>query len=169
MKRTKILLAGVLAAIAGGTVAANAQAGASAHASRATEVLLRHTSLGSILETSSGFTLYEFTRDRGQRKVASGASRERNCSRVEAEAHDSLAQLTPDSIALDEINISRSSQTFVARHQDSVVCASYLQQLGAAHGRVRNNVSAEQPQPSRQSHQHPVNGESGSFVHCDRL
>jgi predicted lipoprotein with Yx(FWY)xxD motif len=28
-------------------------------------VLLRHTSLGSILETSSGFTLYEFTRDRG--------------------------------------------------------------------------------------------------------
>jgi hypothetical protein len=112
---------------------------------------------------------HEFTRDRGQRKVASGASRERNCSRVEAEAHDSLAQLTPDSIALDEMNISRSSQTFVARHQDSVVCASYLQQLGAAHGRVRNNVSAEQPQPSRQSHQHPVNGESGSFVHCDRL
>jgi len=65
MKRIKILLAGALAAVAGGTVAANAQAGASAHASRATEVLLRHTSLGSILETSSGFTLYEFTRDHG--------------------------------------------------------------------------------------------------------
>jgi predicted lipoprotein with Yx(FWY)xxD motif len=65
MKRTKILLAGALAAVAGGTVAANAQAGASAHASRATEVLLRHTGLGSILTTSSGFTLYEFTRDHG--------------------------------------------------------------------------------------------------------
>jgi predicted lipoprotein with Yx(FWY)xxD motif len=65
MKRTKILLAGALAAVAGGTVAANAQAGASAHASRATEVLLRHTSLGSILTTSSGLTLYEFTRDHG--------------------------------------------------------------------------------------------------------
>jgi predicted lipoprotein with Yx(FWY)xxD motif len=65
MKRIKILLAGALAAVAGGTVAANAQAGASAHASRATEVLLRHTSLGSILETSAGFTLYEFTRDHG--------------------------------------------------------------------------------------------------------
>jgi predicted lipoprotein with Yx(FWY)xxD motif len=65
MKRIKILLAGALAAVAGGTVAANAQAGASAHASRATEVLLRHTSLGSILTTSSGFTLYEFTRDHG--------------------------------------------------------------------------------------------------------
>jgi predicted lipoprotein with Yx(FWY)xxD motif len=66
MKRTKILLAGVLAAIAGGAAAADAQsASASAHASRATEVLLRHTSLGSILATSSGFTLYEFTHDRG--------------------------------------------------------------------------------------------------------
>jgi predicted lipoprotein with Yx(FWY)xxD motif len=66
MKRTKILLAGVLAAIAGGSAAADAQsAGASAHASRASEVLLRHTSLGSILTTSSGFTLYEFTRDHG--------------------------------------------------------------------------------------------------------
>jgi predicted lipoprotein with Yx(FWY)xxD motif len=66
MKRTKILLACVLAAIAGGAAAADAQsAGASAHASRAAEVLLRHTSLGSILETSTGFTLYEFTRDHG--------------------------------------------------------------------------------------------------------
>jgi predicted lipoprotein with Yx(FWY)xxD motif len=66
MKRTKILLAGALAAIAGGAAAADAQAGAaSAHASRSTEVLLRHTSLGSILETSAGFTLYEFTRDHG--------------------------------------------------------------------------------------------------------
>jgi len=66
MKRTHILLAGVLAAIASGTAVANAQSsGADAHASRSTEVLLRHTSLGSILTTSSGFTLYEFTHDRG--------------------------------------------------------------------------------------------------------
>jgi hypothetical protein len=112
---------------------------------------------------------YEFTRDGGQREVASRASRERNRSRVEAEAHDSRAQLTPDSITLDEINVSRGSQTFVARHQYSVVRASYLQQLGAAHGRVRYNVGAEQPQPSRQSHQHAVHGESGSFVHRDGL
>jgi predicted lipoprotein with Yx(FWY)xxD motif len=65
MKRTHILLAGVLAAIASGSAIANAQsANPPAHASRTTEVLLRHTSLGSILTSSSGFTLYEFTRDR---------------------------------------------------------------------------------------------------------
>ncbi len=112
---------------------------------------------------------HEFTRDGGQRKVASGASRERNRSRVEAEAHDSLAQLIPDSVALDEINVVGGSQTFVTRHQSPVLRASDFQQLSAVQGRVRNNVSAEQSQPSRQSHQHAVNGESGSFVHREGL
>jgi predicted lipoprotein with Yx(FWY)xxD motif len=65
MKRTQILMAGVLAAIAGGAAVADAQnAAAPARASRASEVLLRHTSLGSILTSSAGLTLYEFTRDR---------------------------------------------------------------------------------------------------------
>ncbi len=65
MLRTYTVLAGVLAIAAGGSAIASAQAGAaSAHASRATEVVLRHTSIGTILTTSSGFTLYEFTRDR---------------------------------------------------------------------------------------------------------
>lgn len=67
MKRTYTLMAGVLAAVAGGSAIAGAQAGASsAHASRATEVVLRHTSIGTILTTSSGLTLYEFTRDRAR-------------------------------------------------------------------------------------------------------
>ncbi len=66
MKRISIVLAGILATIASGSAIASAQAGVSrAHAGRATEVVLRHTSLGTILTTSSGFTLYEFTRDRG--------------------------------------------------------------------------------------------------------
>jgi len=66
MKRTNIALAGILATIASGSAIAIAQAGvSSAHAGRATEVVLRHTGLGTILTTSSGFTLYEFTRDRG--------------------------------------------------------------------------------------------------------
>jgi predicted lipoprotein with Yx(FWY)xxD motif len=59
MKRIYLLLAGVLiAAVSGSAVA-------SAHAARATQVVLRHTSIGSILMTSSGFTLYEFTHDHG--------------------------------------------------------------------------------------------------------
>jgi predicted lipoprotein with Yx(FWY)xxD motif len=66
MKRTIILLAGMLATIASAATIADAQAGVStAHASRTTEVELRHTSLGSILTSSSGFTLYEFSRDHG--------------------------------------------------------------------------------------------------------
>jgi predicted lipoprotein with Yx(FWY)xxD motif len=66
MKRTTILLAGVLATIASVVTIADAQAGiAPAHAGRATEVELHHTGLGSILTNSSGFTLYEFSRDHG--------------------------------------------------------------------------------------------------------
>ena len=65
MKRAHLLLAGILAASVSGAAVADAQSAAPAHASRASEVLLRHTSLGSILTTSSGFTLYEFTHDHG--------------------------------------------------------------------------------------------------------
>src|ERR1035437_754410 len=72
-------------------------------------------------------------------------------------------------LALDEKNVARGSQAFIAGHQDSVVRASDLQKLGAAQRRVRNNVGAEQPQPSRQSHQHPVSRKSGTFIHRDGL
>jgi predicted lipoprotein with Yx(FWY)xxD motif len=66
MKRISIMLAGALTTIAAGSAVASAHGAASgAHAARATEVVLHHTSLGSILTTSSGFTLYEFTKDRG--------------------------------------------------------------------------------------------------------
>jgi predicted lipoprotein with Yx(FWY)xxD motif len=73
MKRIPLLLAAALVAAVSGAAVASAHdgsstaqgAGANGHAARATEVVLRHTSLGSILTTSSGFTLYEFTRDHG--------------------------------------------------------------------------------------------------------
>lgn len=64
MKRTHILLAGALAAIASASAVTSAQgAGANAHAAAAPTVQLRNTKLGKILVDSSGFTLYEFTRD----------------------------------------------------------------------------------------------------------
>jgi predicted lipoprotein with Yx(FWY)xxD motif len=65
MKRIFIFLIGVLAIAVSAAAVASARGVASAHTSRATEVLLRHTSVGSILTTSSGFTLYEFTHDHG--------------------------------------------------------------------------------------------------------
>jgi predicted lipoprotein with Yx(FWY)xxD motif len=66
MKRTfYIYLTALLAIATSAFVIASAQAGVStAHATRVVEVELHHTSLGEILSTSSGFTLYEFTRDR---------------------------------------------------------------------------------------------------------
>ncbi len=65
MRRTYILLAAVLAAAVSGAAGASAQRRIStAHAARVAKVELRHTRLGSILTTASGFTLYEFTRDR---------------------------------------------------------------------------------------------------------
>ncbi len=64
MKRTYILLSVVLASVAGGSPVAGATGGApDARASAATRLELRHTRLGSILTTSAGFTVYEFTRD----------------------------------------------------------------------------------------------------------
>lgn len=64
MKRTYILLAGVLACLASISAVASAQSGApAAHAGRVAKVALRHTSLGTILVSSSGHTLYMFTKD----------------------------------------------------------------------------------------------------------
>ncbi len=61
---TAILLTGALSASAATTTAIPALASpVTAHSAHAAKVALRHTALGNILVTSSGFTLYEFTRD----------------------------------------------------------------------------------------------------------
>ncbi|HYM44731.1 MAG TPA: hypothetical protein VES65_01035 [Solirubrobacteraceae bacterium] len=68
MKRTYVFLAGALASAASAAAVAGAQGGLpAAHSSRVATVELRHTSLGKILATASGFTLYEFTRDAANR------------------------------------------------------------------------------------------------------
>ena len=112
---------------------------------------------------------HQLARNQGQHGVAPGASRQRNHARVETEASDRLAQLTPDRVALDEKNVGSGAKPLVARYQDSVVSAGNSEKLSAGKGRVRDNVGAEQAQPARQSHEHPVNGDSGSFIHRGRL
>lgn len=71
MKRTHTVLIGVLLGLASIAGAAGAQGspdvirgGPAAHAGRVAKVGLRHTSLGTILVSASGHTLYEFTKDR---------------------------------------------------------------------------------------------------------
>jgi len=64
MKRTYVFLAIALASAASAATVASAQTSPpAAHSSRAATVSLRHTNLGSILVSSSGRTLYEFTKD----------------------------------------------------------------------------------------------------------
>ena len=64
MKRTHVVLVGVLTAIATPLAAAAAQGGApSAAPARVARVQVRKTSLGKILVNASGFTLYEFSKD----------------------------------------------------------------------------------------------------------
>jgi predicted lipoprotein with Yx(FWY)xxD motif len=80
MKRTHIFLAVALASTASAATIANAQTSLpAAHGSRAATVQLRHTSLGSILVSSSGRTLYEFTKDHANK---SSCATIRGCSAV---------------------------------------------------------------------------------------
>jgi len=80
MKRTYVFLAVGLAGAAIATTAASAESShAIAHPRRAATVQLRHTALGKILVSSSGRTLYRFTRDHGKKNSCAPVS---GCSAV---------------------------------------------------------------------------------------
>ena len=80
MKRTSILVTALLACTASASAIASVPAGgAAAHFSGVVKVALHHTNLGEILSTSSGFTVYEFTRDRGDKNSCVSLS---GCSRA---------------------------------------------------------------------------------------
>ncbi len=80
MKRTYVFLAVALATAALAATVASAQSNLStAHSSRTATVQLRHTNLGSILVSSSGRTLYEFTRDLAKKNSCAAIS---GCSAV---------------------------------------------------------------------------------------
>jgi predicted lipoprotein with Yx(FWY)xxD motif len=64
VKRTHMLLAGVLTGVASAATVASAQGGVpTPHAGKAATVQLHKTSLGKLLVNGSGFTLYAFSRD----------------------------------------------------------------------------------------------------------
>ncbi len=80
MKRTYVFLAVALASATSAATAASAQSNhPAANLSRTATVQLRHTSLGSILVSSSGRTLYEFTRDHTKKNSCAAIS---GCSAV---------------------------------------------------------------------------------------
>jgi predicted lipoprotein with Yx(FWY)xxD motif len=64
VKRTNILVACILAGLTSVSAVASAQSAVpTAHAGRAAKVQLHSTSLGKILVSASGLTLYSFTKD----------------------------------------------------------------------------------------------------------
>ncbi len=80
MKRTYVIFAIALTSAASAATIASAQSNpSSAHSSRAGTVQLRHTNLGSILVSSSGHTLYEFTKDHANKNSCAAIS---GCSEV---------------------------------------------------------------------------------------
>jgi predicted lipoprotein with Yx(FWY)xxD motif len=80
MKRTHAFLAVALVGAACAATVANADpAVRSARSGSTATVQLRHSSLGSILVSSSGRTLYEFTRDRADKNSCAAIS---GCSQV---------------------------------------------------------------------------------------
>jgi predicted lipoprotein with Yx(FWY)xxD motif len=80
MKRIYVFLAVVfVAAASAATVASAHKSPPAARTSRAATVQLRHTSLGRILVTSSGRTLYEFTHDHANKSSCPAI---RGCSAV---------------------------------------------------------------------------------------
>jgi predicted lipoprotein with Yx(FWY)xxD motif len=67
VKRTYVFLLGALLSAASASAVASAQgARPTADASRVAKVGLRRTSVGTVLVSASGRTLYEFTRDRAR-------------------------------------------------------------------------------------------------------
>ncbi len=80
MKRPYVFLAVALAVTAGAVTVASAKPSiTSARSSSVATVQLRHTSLGSILVSSSGRTLYEFTRDHANKSSCTSI---RGCSTI---------------------------------------------------------------------------------------
>ncbi len=80
MKRPYVFLATALAVTASAVAAASAEPGdPGARSAGTATVQLRHTSLGSILVSSSGRTLYEFTRDRANKNSCAAI---RGCSQA---------------------------------------------------------------------------------------
>ncbi|HUN78897.1 MAG TPA: hypothetical protein VMU32_08260 [Solirubrobacteraceae bacterium] len=80
MKRSYVFLAVALAGAASAATMASAQTSPpSAGASHTATVQLRHTRLGNILVSGSGHTLYEFTRDHGDKNSCVGVS---GCSAI---------------------------------------------------------------------------------------
>ncbi|MFZ1924797.1 MAG: hypothetical protein WAU42_01505 [Solirubrobacteraceae bacterium] len=80
MKRPYVFLAVALAVTASAVTVASAEPGTpSARSARTATVQLRHTSLGSILVSSSGRTLYEFSRDHANKNSCTAI---KGCSQV---------------------------------------------------------------------------------------
>lgn len=114
MKRTRIFLAVALAGAANVATLASAQTSLpAAHSSRTATVQLRHTSLGSILVSSSGRTLYEFTKDHAKK---SSCETIRGCSTIWPSLKASGRPTAGSGIKASLLSTTSSKQVTYAGH-----------------------------------------------------
>ncbi len=100
-----------------------------------------------------------------QWRVARRASGESLRARIEGESVQHFTQLLAKQIGGQEDHVGRGTQALVAGHHDTSLLARAAQQFGSAGGWIEQDVRAHQAQPARQAGEHPVNRESGRFVH----
>lgn len=114
MRRTCVFLAVALAGATSAATVASAQSNLqAAHSSRAATVQLRHTNLGSILVSSSGRTLYEFTKDHPNKNSCAAIS---GCSAVWPSLKTSGRPTAGSGIRASLLSSTSDSQVTYAGH-----------------------------------------------------
>ncbi len=102
-----------------------------------------------------------------EQEIASRASRQGEASRIKRNAREHLPKLSTEIVRLDEDDVTRGPQPLIAREHQSSVASSMAKQMRTIQIRVHDDVSAKQPQPSPQPHQHPIGSELRGLLHID--
>ena len=113
MTRTYLFLAVAFASMGSAATVAGAQSSAPAQSSRAATVQVRHTRLGNILVSSSGRTLYEFTRDHGKKNSCVSV---RGCSAVWPSLKTSGRPTAGAGVKSSQLSTTSGSQVTYAGH-----------------------------------------------------
>ncbi len=84
---------------------------------------------------------------------------------VEGKRGEDLPQLIAKSVAVNEEHLWRAAQAFITREKDSALAPRRPQACVTAELAIIFDVGAEDAQPAGEPREHPVGGESGSFIH----
>lgn len=104
-------------------------------------------------------------RDWAEQQIASRASCKRELSRIERNAREHLAKLRAEIVRLDKDDVARAAKAFVAGEHQPAVNSSASEQMRPIRLRIRDDIGAQQSQPSPQPHQHPIGSKLRGLLH----